>query len=125
MSDPSAAWSGANLAAVSALLPSDYTPMYYFLGVVHLVVTSAALVGASAAAKSLKSPTLRSFVRFLPLVSLSFAPVGTRGYWGPALWGLAFGDVQDKVHSLVSIVVCTLVLFVLCVVIHRLARALA
>ena len=111
-------------SAVCVPSPSGYTPMIYMLAVVQVVATTVALFVASTAAKNVKSPTLRSFVRLLPLaVSLSFTPLGTRGYWWPALWGLLLGPLEDKVRSLVSILACTLALFVLCVLFHRIARA--
>lgn len=126
MSDPSVAFPGIGLVASSAPLPSDYTPMILFLAAVQIVATIAALVGASIAARNVKSPTLRSFVRLSPLaVSLSFAQFGTSRYWWPALWGLLLGPLEEKVKALAVIAAFTLALFVLCALFHRLARAAA
>jgi hypothetical protein len=126
MSDSNWALPAASHAAPPVLPPSDYTPMLYMLAAVQVAATIVALFAASRAARSVKSPTLRSFVRLLPLaVSASFAPLGTRGSWGPALWGLLLGPPVDKAISLASIAAYAIALLALCALIHRVARRAA
>jgi hypothetical protein len=123
MSAPSVAVTASFTPAPAVL--SDYTPVVTLLVVVHVVATIVALACAYLAARSVKSPTLKSFVRLVPLpVAASFAPLGTRGMWWPATWSVAFGSWEQRGYALAVLLAAVLALLLLCAVIHRLARRL-
>jgi hypothetical protein len=105
----------ACLTSPSGPRPSDYTPMVYLLFAGLAVVTVFAFFAVLLMTRSTKNRWLKLLLRVLPITILwSFAPLGHAGLWWPAPFGVLFGELEQKLYALSSMLVTSAAVYGLC-----------